>query len=633
MTVWFIGNEDNMENEIQYIKEQLKQQEDKYCEKVRSLIDFASLTEQQRERADTELKLIHMAGYSKRLYMAYCMARKLREDNKCFSVRLCAGDSYVCYLLGITKVSPYDPRLAYVLPYQPFLGIEGRPKYWNLDFNIPEFYRETLINHIRAEFEGDTEFFEGVNPSGKVIRGLMICSFKGFSETELFAENSDIKQRIKYNNSVLHGYVSTTTLPATFPCTLNSEMRTLVTGRVDENAGFEALNKNRDDKYLFTNRHNMHIPTDSFWQYCLGCTEVHNTREKDFKEIMICREDVWMRLQKLNTDEQTRYDIFDKIRKGMADRIADKWTSLFEEAGEGEFLEAMKRYLYICPIAHSIENVENAIELAWYRQNYPEQFSCAVKQIFGRGFVAVNTGFKEIDDMIQGIRMGNLMTVAERCEVDRTALLINMAMNEAGQGNNVGILSLDLSEEMLKARILERITGIEYDRILNKKDLKPEELHKIDNAKYSPSYINIKIDGNGPISIKELGNKIKTLQQRYGLGFVIIDYYQLIKEAENADRPVPMVLKTLARELDIAIVVTVRLKRDFDRRNPFYGLAKSGFEAGEEDSDKVIFLEKETASNSENNGRVVADIRKNRNIGRCGKVRISMSERDSGDEQ
>ena len=612
-----------MENEIQYIAEQLQLQEDKYHEKVRNLIDFSSLSEEKQERASTELKLIHLAGNSKCLYMAYSIAKSLREDNKCFSVRACAGDSFICYLLGITKVSPYDPRLAYVLPYQPFLGIEGRPKYWDLDFNIPEFYRETLVNHIKTEFEDDTEFFEGVNPSGKAIRELLIYSFKGFSETELFAKNSDNKQRIKYNIA-LNDYVSATALVTTFPCTLNSDMRTLVTDCVDKNVGFEILNKSLDDEYLFTNQYNRLAPTDNFWQYCLGCTVAHNTIKNSFERIMICREDIWMVLQKLDVDEQTRYDIYDRIRKGRTDEFADSWMPVFEKAGEAEFLETMKRYLYICPIAHEIENVENAIELAWYEHNNPEQFALTIKQIYAKGFGAIDTGFKEVDNMIQGMRIGTLNTFAITPEVDRTAFLINMAMNEAKYGDhNVGIVSLDLPKDTLRARMLEKLTGIEYTRIYKAEYLTSRELVKVEDAKHDPAYVNTKIDSTATISITELCTRIKAMQKRYRVGLIIIDYYQLIKEAGNVDEPIPQKLKRLALELDIAIVIIAQLNDDFNSDIPFYGLSKAGFGAGEEDSDIVVFLEKENGPEKKE-GQIVANILKNRITRQFGKAMINL---------
>ncbi len=356
-------------SEKEYIEEQLQQQENKYYVILISMINRAGYSAEQQKRIDDELELIHLSGSSKQLCMAYLIAKKLKEDNQCFSARGTMGNSLICYLLGITKFSPFDPQFKYVLPYQLFLGIKESPKKVNVTINVPYGYTGILLKMLQEAMIEDTEFYDTVDDNGKRLPFNLAWSYKGFAKTTVFKQNSPCSENEDYyiGCSKLRNYVESFDLPESYPCTISSELRKWDGSYIDREIGFKKLNEYLDDDYLFTNYKNKMAGKGNYWEYCLGNAAKHNVYDETAERLMICREDVWEELKKLNADESTRYHFFEQIRNGRAREFTREQEALFESAGETECLNKIKGYLYIFPVAHAIEEVETAIEIAWHK--------------------------------------------------------------------------------------------------------------------------------------------------------------------------------------------------------------------------------------------------------------------------
>ena len=137
-------------------------QEKKYYNKIRSLLEFESLTAEQQDRLNKELEIIHKTKSSKIVYIAYLAAKKLKEDGKKYCLRGNYADLLLFYLLGITKISPYDDRLKYVLPYQVAVGeIELPRKIIEIDINVEPSAMDTVIDYVIDKTNKDSELFIG----------------------------------------------------------------------------------------------------------------------------------------------------------------------------------------------------------------------------------------------------------------------------------------------------------------------------------------------------------------------------------------------------------------------------------------------------------------------------------------
>ena len=149
----------------------------------------------------------------------------------------------------------------------------------------------------------------------------------------------------------------------------------------------------------------------------------------------------------------------------------------------------------------------------------------------------------------------------------KTALMLTIARNIAQQGIRVGIMSMEMSSEMLATRFIQRDTMIGSKKILSN-TLTDEEKTKILEAK-SPD--NIYVDDSSQVTYKNVIGKVKTMARKFGTKIIIIDYVQLIALSNGNENQVSKVerltsdLQNIAKELDIAIVVLSQLARTTDK--------------------------------------------------------------------
>ena len=210
----------------------------------------------------------------------------------------------------------------------------------------------------------------------------------------------------------------------------------------------------------------------------------------------------------------------------------------------------------------------------------------------------LRTGFTDLDNMLTGLHGGELLLVAARPSMGKTAFVLNIAHHVAVKEKiPVAIFSLEMSKEQLVTRL------VAVDSMVEAKSLKTGDISDSDWGKIISSVDNMAaapmfIDDNSDINIAELRTKCRKLKQTEGLGLVIIDYLQLMSPSHKVESrqifisEVSRSLKALARELNIPVIALSQLNRAVDSRPDHKPVLADLRESGaiEQDADVVMFI-------------------------------------------
>ncbi len=245
----------------------------------------------------------------------------------------------------------------------------------------------------------------------------------------------------------------------------------------------------------------------------------------------------------------------------------------------------------------------------------------------------IPTGFTELDRMTAGFQRSDLIIVAARPSVGKTAFALNIAQNVATKTNeNVAIFSLEMSAQQLVMRMLCAEGNINAQNLRTGK-LTAEDWGKLTMAMGSLSNAGIYIDDTPSIRVSEIRAKCRRLKQESGLGMVLIDYLQLIqgsgRNRENRQQEVSEIsraLKALARELEVPVIALSQLSRSVEQRQDKRPMMSDIRESGsiEQDADIVAFLYRDDYydKDSENKNIIEIIIAKQRN-GPVGTVQLA----------
>jgi len=210
----------------------------------------------------------------------------------------------------------------------------------------------------------------------------------------------------------------------------------------------------------------------------------------------------------------------------------------------------------------------------------------------------IPTGFVDLDQKLSGLQRSDLILIAARPSMGKSALMMNLVQHAAVRENiPVAIFSLEMSKEQLSQRLLCAEALIDAHR-LRTGDITEDEWIKLARAMGVLADKPIFIDDTPAISITEMRAKCRRLKIEHGLGLIAIDYLQLMSGSSNYDSrqqevsDISRSLKALARELDVPVVALSQLSRApemrADHRPILSDLRESG--AIEQDADVVIFL-------------------------------------------
>lgn len=244
----------------------------------------------------------------------------------------------------------------------------------------------------------------------------------------------------------------------------------------------------------------------------------------------------------------------------------------------------------------------------------------------------LSTGFRDLDDKTSGLQSSDLILIAARPSMGKTAFSVNLCQNIATQNDaSVAIFSLEMSKAQLVQRMLATQASVGLGKIRNG-DLTAEDWTKLASAGAPLGQAKIYIDDTPGITVMEMRAKCRRLKMEHGLDVIMIDYLQLMSggpNIENRQQEISTIsrnLKGLAREMDCPVIALSQLSRApelrADHRPILSDLRESG--AIEQDADIVMFLYRDEYyfNDSEKKGIGEIIIAKQRN-GETGTVELA----------
>ena len=223
------------------------------------------------------------------------------------------------------------------------------------------------------------------------------------------------------------------------------------------------------------------------------------------------------------------------------------------------------------------------------------------------GLTGITTGFSKLDEMTSGMQKSDLIILAARPAMGKTAFALSLARNAAVKGKaSVMIFSLEMAKEQLTQRLLSMESKVDLQTLKTGR-LERRDWDDLNVALDILSNSNIHIDDTAGISIMEMKSKCRRLKAEAGLDLVIIDYLQLMNPEGKADSRTQEIsvisrnLKLLARELDCPVLVLSQLSRAPEQRTDHRPMLSDLRESGsiEQDADIVIFLYRDEYYNKE----------------------------------
>ena len=305
-------------------------------------------------------------------------------------------------------------------------------------------------------------------------------------------------------------------------------------------------------------------------------------------------------------------------------------TQSYEDRGDVEvFLDEAERAIF--------EISEKRVRPSFYsiREIVKDSFT-TIERLFQKKelVTGVPSGFKELDRMTAGFQPSDLIIIAGRPSMGKTAFCLNIAEYAAIENKiPVAIFSLEMSKEQLVIRMLCSQAHVEGTRLrtgyLNESDW-PKLTIAAGNLSEAPIYI----DDTAALSALELRAKARRLKSEHGLGMLIVDYLQLMKgraRVENRQQEISEIsrsLKALSKELSIPVIAVSQLSRKTEERTgnrpQLSDLRESG--AIEQDADLIIFIYRDEvynrAEDNPNRGKAEVIIGKQRN-GPIGKIDLA----------
>jgi replicative DNA helicase len=255
----------------------------------------------------------------------------------------------------------------------------------------------------------------------------------------------------------------------------------------------------------------------------------------------------------------------------------------------------------------------------------------------------VETGFEDLDRLTTGFHKSDLVILAARPAMGKTALALNAIWYAAGQkGMPVAIFSLEMSKEQLVQRLISQITRIPA-QALRSGNVKAEDWPKLVRGVAEVSRAPVWIDDTAGVTLMEIRAKVRRLSSQLKargeppLALVVVDYLQLMiggqgNRSENRQQEIAEIsrgLKVLARDLDVPVLAIAQLSRAVEQRHDKRPLLSDLRDSGaiEQDADMVMFLYRDEYYNSDSDDKGIAEIivGKHRN-GPTGKVQLAWME-------
>jgi replicative DNA helicase len=276
----------------------------------------------------------------------------------------------------------------------------------------------------------------------------------------------------------------------------------------------------------------------------------------------------------------------DDISVSSENIIETAEKSLFDLAERGNFSQSFLKFN---------EALDQTIEMA----------TLAMQN--DRGIVGVPTGLTDLDEKLGGLHKSDLVIIAGRPSMGKTALATNIAYNaaktlqERGEKASVAFFSLEMSSEQLSTRILSEQARIQSNNIRRGKATE-EEINRYIEVSRNIYELPLYIDETPAITISTLSNRARRIKRLFGLNLIVVDYIQLmrtsIKRFDNRVQEISEItqgLKALAKELGVPVLALSQLSRAVEQRDDKIPQLSDLRESGsiEQDADVVMFVYRE----------------------------------------
>ncbi len=313
--------------------------------------------------------------------------------------------------------------------------------------------------------------------------------------------------------------------------------------------------------------------------------------------------------------------------KAILRRLIESATSIVTEAYDGkstanELLDSAESRIFQISQQRGDEGFTRIKEMLW-----PTMERIETLQKSGKAITGVPSGFAELDDMTTGFQPSDLVIVAARPSMGKTAFCLNIATHAAVEGNGVAVFSLEMSKESLVQRMLTAEARVNSQAV-RRGELKDFDFTRLARAAGILQSCPIWIDDTPALTLLEMRSKARRLKVESDVKMVIVDYLQLMRSPEHSENRVQEIsdisrsLKALARELEVPVVALSQLsraseQRGGDRKPILSDLRDSG--AIEQDADIVIFIHrpemyaKDDADGNSNAGLAEVIVAKHRN--------------------
>jgi replicative DNA helicase len=218
----------------------------------------------------------------------------------------------------------------------------------------------------------------------------------------------------------------------------------------------------------------------------------------------------------------------------------------------------------------------------------------------GQNITGVPTGFDELDEMLSGLQSGEMIVLAARPSMGKTALSLNILENAAAAGKPVVMFSLEMGKQQLVQRLLCAKAGIDGQK-LRRNRLTRDDFARLQAACGDLQHAPIYIDDTPGLTLLQMRSKARRLHEQHGVKMVVIDYLQLMSSGSRAESrqvevsEISRGVKAMARELEVPVVCLSQLNRASEGREGHRPRMSDLRESGsiEQDADVVLMLHRE----------------------------------------
>jgi len=286
-----------------------------------------------------------------------------------------------------------------------------------------------------------------------------------------------------------------------------------------------------------------------------------------------------------------------------------------DELGAADAIDRVQKELYDISIDSASSELQDSDEVTFNTANYLKK----MKELGNKSITGETTGFTELDIKTTGFNAGNLIIIAARPAMGKTALALNMALKNIELNKGVVIFSLEMTAVDLMLRMLSAKTSVPLQN-LRKGDMNEKEWEKTNLAFEDLRTKKFFVDDSGSVNINQLRARVRKLvsNDENHISLVVIDYLQLMQGTGNKDRHLEVSeisrgLKMLARELGIPIIALSQLNRGLesrpDKRPMLSDIRESG--AIEQDADIIIFVYRDDVYQERDENRKVKEAKDN----------------------